>query len=347
MMEQKGTNFRRRFLRHKKYLNLQPFPWLILSLLSCICHHSGGVNGIAYQDIPIIIPNGGAFINDNNNNSNKNTDANKKWKEQIALNRQFLTRKGRASLAKSNSKLKSHQQQSASKRTRTRTRTNRVRGKQQYQQQREQRELQADSSGPVLNVLVCLMQWTNHPTRNEAIPASDYEKLFNGDGRDPLLYPGGTVSDWFKTMSYGDFQINFEVTDWIMTDYTEQQFTADGSQGRTQELQEAFVPVLDYLDNDFFDFSKFDANFDRQIDLTVFLHSGYEGVIGSDDCETGATSMERIASHARAGADESTWVSAAGYGLGPYAVSVNKKQQQSIVLSVHTVYCTSSLIVLY
>jgi hypothetical protein len=325
MMEQKGTNFRRRFLRHKKYLNLQLFLWLILSLLSCLCHHSG-VNGIAYQDIPIIPPpHYGAFINDNDNdNNNNNIDANKKWKEQIATNRQFLTRKGRASMARSKSKLKSHQQQSS---RRTRTRTNRIRGEQQQQQrEREQRLLQADSSGPVLNVLVCLMQWTNHPTRNEAIPASDYEKLFNGDGRDPTLYPGGTVSDWFKTMSYGDFQINFEVTDWIMTEYTEQQFTADGSQGRTQELQEAFVPVLDYLDNDFFEFGKFDANLDRQIDLTVFLHSGYEGVIGEPDCETGAASTERIASHARAGADLSTWVSSDGTRLGPYAVSSHNKQ---------------------
>ena len=37
--------------------------------------------------------------------------------------------------------------------------------------------------------------------------------------------------------------------------------------------------------------------------MTIFLHSGYEGVIigGDDCCETGVTSTQRIALHARAG----------------------------------------------
>jgi M6 family metalloprotease-like protein len=199
--------------------------------------------------------------------------------------------------------------------------SNRIRGVKKPQEQKHHRALQVDSSGPILNVLVCLMQWTNHPTRNTSVPREDYEQLFNGQGRSARLFPGGTVGDYFKSMSFGEFQINFQVTDWIMTDYTEQEFTKDGSQGRTQELQKAFEPVLQYLDNDFYDFSSLDADFDRKIDLTIFLHSGYEGVIGGDDCETGATSTQRIASHARAGADESTWISAGGYKLGPYAVA--------------------------
>lgn len=123
-------------------------------------------------------------------------------------------------------------------------------------------------------------------------------------------------------MSYGEFSVNFQVTDWIMTDYTEQQFTADGSQGRTQALQEAFKPALDFLDDDFFNFRPFDGDYDRSIDLTVFLHSGYDGSIaGAADCETGKTSTQRVASHARTGADQSTWLSKAGYRLGAYAVA--------------------------
>ena len=45
------------------------------------------------------------------------------------------------------------------------------------------------------------------------------------------------------------------------------------------------------------------ANFDRDIDMTIFLHSRYEVVIiGGDDCEIrAATSTQRIALHARAG----------------------------------------------
>lgn len=287
------------------------------------------MNGIAYQDIPTP-----TFFNTTSNYNNY--DANK-LSEQITMNRQFLTRMGRESFARKRDErnlylqiseqqqqqhvMKLHEERSLQSH-RHNSRTNRIRGA-EYNQQHHQREreLVADSTGPLLNVLVCLMQWTNHPDRNTAIPVDDHRNLFNGDGRDPTLFPGGTVSDWFKTMSYGDFQIKFEVTDWIMTDYTEQQFTADGSQGRTQELQKAFAPVLQYLDDDYFEFDSFDANFDRKIDLTVFLHSGYEGVDGGDDCETGATSQQRIASHARAGADESAWVSATGYRLGPYAVA--------------------------
>ena len=46
------------------------------------------------------------------------------------------------------------------------------------------------------------------------------------------------------------------------------------------------------------------------------MHSGYDGVIGAVDCcKTGVTSQQR-----RAGAELSTWTSAGGYKLGPYAV---------------------------
>eukprot|EP00533_Pseudo-nitzschia_delicatissima_P014468 CAMPEP_0197263760 /NCGR_PEP_ID=MMETSP1432-20130617/1370_1 /TAXON_ID=44447 /ORGANISM="Pseudo-nitzschia delicatissima, Strain UNC1205" /LENGTH=261 /DNA_ID=CAMNT_0042728309 /DNA_START=359 /DNA_END=1141 /DNA_ORIENTATION=+ len=217
-----------------------------------------------------------------------------KWAENVAENKKLLTAKGRKSL---------HDEMMV-----------------RNGQLEQNRNLQVSSSGPELNVMVVLMQWSNHPTRNTVIPRESYDKVFNGEGRDADLYPGGSVKDYFKAMSYGDFSIKFTVTDWIMTDYTEQQFTADGSQGRTQELQEAFKPVLEYLDDDFFNFRNFDSNFDRRIDLTVFLHSGYDGTNGGDDCETGATQIQRVASHARWNADESDWVSKAGYRLGAYAV---------------------------
>ena len=188
----------------------------------------------------------------------------------------------------------------------------------------QERLLEVDSSVSELNVLVVLLQWTNHPNRHTAVSRESYDKMFNGEGRDADLYPGGSVKEYFEAMSYGEFKVNFEVTDWIMTDYTEQQFTADGSQGRTPALQEAFRPALEFLDDDFFNFRPFDGNYDRNLDLTIFLHSGYDGSIGATDCETGKTNTERVASHARLGALESTWRSKAGYTLGPYAVSFQK-----------------------
>ena len=230
---------------------------LMLFQYSWICHHS--VNGIAYNH---------AVNTTTTNRYNNNYFEDSRWREQISINRQFLTRKGRQSLTRKDFQQRQHnnnnstssnndndnnnnnnekKKQNAHAHSYRRTNSvNHVRGKQQYHQYQQQqqhqkgrklqRELQASSKGPILNVLVCLMQWTNHPNRNEAIPAEDYRKLFNGEGRDPELFPGGSVGDYFKTMSYGDFQINFEVTDWIMTEYTEQQFTAGGSQGRTQAV---------------------------------------------------------------------------------------------------------------
>ena len=82
--------------------------------------------------------------------------------------------------------------------------------------------------------------------------------------------------------------------------------------------------ILEFLDDDFFNFRPLDGDYDRNLDLTIFLHSGYDGSIGATDCETGKTNTERVASHARTGADLSTWRSKAGFALGPYAVSFQK-----------------------
>lgn len=247
-----------------------------------------------------------------------------KWAEQVAHNRLFLTSEGRESLRHNvevrNRKLPVEDLQNGNNNNddnedqQTRQ-TNQIR-----ELRHDQRDLQLDSRVTPLNVLVCLVQWTNHPDRNTAVTAETYRQMFNGEGRDPDFYPGGTIGDYFKTMSYGDLEMNFEVTDWIMSEYDEQHFTADGSQGRTQELQEAFTPVLDYLDDDFFNFRDFDSDFDRRIDITIFMHSGYDGTTRGVDCETGKKYQERIASHARTGADLSDWVSRAGYRLGGYIV---------------------------
>ena len=236
-----------------------------------------------------------------------------KYFEQIEKNRRFLTKEGRKIVHEK--ALRQRQLEEGN----DYENQSKLRGR-----DAQNRALQADPSVPELNVVVVLLQWTNHPNRHKAVPRESYDKMFNGKGRDADLYPGGSVKEYFEAMSYGEFSVNFEVTDWIMTDYSEQHFTADGSQGRTQALQEAFRPALEFLDDDFFNWKSFDGDFDRSLDLTIFLHSGYEGAIDATDCETGMRNTQRIASHARTGADLSTWRSKAGYTLGPYAVSFQK-----------------------
>jgi M6 family metalloprotease-like protein len=170
------------------------------------------------------------------------------------------------------------------------------------------------------NVLVCLMNWSNHGDRNK-LPVADVQELFTGSGRNNPIHPGGSINDYFQAMSQGQFKLNVHVADWVKTSKSETFYTQDGSQGRTQEIQEAFTPVMQDLDNTNFDFSKYDSDGDNEIDLTVFLHSGYDGVYPGEDCQTGVPSSERVASHYRLRATESTWVSKSGYKLGTYVVS--------------------------
>ena len=237
------------------------------------------------------------------------------WKKNVAENRRFLTKKGRQSLYDEFANGQS-QQESQPKNI-----SNRIRGGTPPKSTPNDRDLQqVNPDVGELNVLVLLIQWKNHPDRNQAVSAADIEQMLNGEGRNELLYPGGSVKGYFDAISYGNFNINFVVSDWFLSEFTEQQFTANGSRGRTQELQQAFEPALQFLDDDFFRFKDFDTNFDREIDLTLVLHSGYDGSIGGKDCETGKMPMERISSHARSGADFLQWRSRAGYGLGAYAV---------------------------
>ena len=293
-------------------------PLLLLVLLTSGCHLF--VNGRPTEtEMPIAID-----IRYEHGSSEWEEEHDAKWEERVRHLRRFLTKRSRAALGSEIPIRMLEQQQvgeqSQPKQKRER-RTNTIRGRQQQQQQ-QQRDLQyVDSSGPELNVLVVLLQWTNHPDRNKAVTKEQYEALFSGEGRDPVLYPGGTVNDYFKTISYGEFSMNFIVTEWIMTDYDEQQFTADGSMGRSQDFQNAFTPVLQKLDDDLFDFDQFDSDYDREIDFTVFLHSGYDAMAGGTDCESGIVSTNRVGSQAHTGAYTLDWVSRSGVKLGAYIVS--------------------------
>ncbi|KAG7336621.1 M6 family metalloprotease domain containing protein [Nitzschia inconspicua] len=170
------------------------------------------------------------------------------------------------------------------------------------------------------NILVCLMNWSNHGDRNK-LAAADVTALFVGTGRDNPIHPGGSINDYFQAMSQGQFKLNVHVADWVTTTKSETLYTQDGSQGRTQEIQEAFTPVLHALDDTNIDLSQYDSDGDNEIDMTVFLHSGYDGVYPGNDCQTGVTPLERVASHYRLRASQSTWVSKSGYKLGTYVVA--------------------------
>jgi M6 family metalloprotease-like protein len=191
-------------------------------------------------------------------------------------------------------------------------------------QRGRQRNLQANgfhaAGARTWNVVVCLMNWSNHGDRN-TLSVADVETWFTGTGRDNPLHPGGSINDYFQAMSQGQFKLSVHVADWVQTSKTETLYTQDGSQGRTPEMQEAFQPVMEALEKTNIDFSLYDSDGDNEIDMTIFLHSGYDGLYPGDDCETGLTPQERIASQYRLRAYESTWESESGYKLGSYVVA--------------------------
>lgn len=174
------------------------------------------------------------------------------------------------------------------------------------------------SSTGTLNVLVFLITWSDHQDR-ELPPREDYEALFNANGVDDDLYPTGSIKTWFETSSYGEFSIQATVVDWVVTDNTEL-FYSDPNQGRSSALEPAFTPALEALEAQGFDFSPFDSDGDFRLDLTVFLHSGFDGSNSGTDCISGATPDQRIAAHAFSGAD-GDWRAESGYALGGYSVA--------------------------
>jgi M6 family metalloprotease-like protein len=191
------------------------------------------------------------------------------------------------------------------------------------QKQQKQRKLQVLSPvNGTLKILVVLVQWTNHVGNKTLIPKEDVEKLFNSDDLDEDLFPTGSVKRFFETMSYNAMSIEATVSDWIPTDNTEFFYSQMGDRGRDPGLQLAFDLPLRTLEATALPFSDFDQNGDGALDLTVFIHSGYDGRIGNVDCNTGATSEQRIAAHSLSSAQQSTWQSLVdGKVLGAYAVA--------------------------
>lgn len=148
-----------------------------------------------------------------------------------------------------------------------------------------------------IRVLVLLVQFPDHRDRNlPTVP--EYEELFNDHIRSQII-PTGSVSNWVEKNSYGAFKIEAEVIDWVVTDMTEKEYSY-GESGISVEFRKSMYPALDHLDEQGFDFSRFDMNDDGIIDSIVVLHSGYAAEIGGADCTSGADATHRIWSHALA-----------------------------------------------
>jgi M6 family metalloprotease-like protein len=198
-----------------------------------------------------------------------------------------------------------------------------VRSNRKLLEHHKQRRAQGTPSS--LRVLVLLVQWENHADK-PLIPPDEIEQVFNSDNVGDDIVPTGSISRYFQVNSYGQFDITADIVPWMMTDDTEEVYASFGDSGRSPELANAWTPILEALDSSGFDFSPYDQDGDRVLDLTVTLHSGYAAELGGTDCNTGATREQRIGSHASSsmGGD---WRSVDGYRLGPYSVASAYRQR--------------------
>lgn len=76
--------------------------------------------------------------------------------------------------------------------------------------------------------------------------------------------------------------VTFDVQDWRVTDNTEAYFAAGVSgQRKGSEMQAIFTPILNQLDNEWFDFKKYDSQNAGIFDHLVVLTSGYGAELGN------------------------------------------------------------------
>ncbi len=163
--------------------------------------------------------------------------------------------------------------------------------------------------------LVVMIQFSNHAGR--ALPSSsDINVLFNAPGGDPLLAPTGSVRDVYLQNSYGQMELNSDVSGWITVSQSEQYY-ANGQSGDST-LWEALREALDTLDQAV-DFTQYDADNDGYIDSIAFIHSGYGAEWGGTDAD-GAASADRIWSH-RWAIQNPAWISTEGVRVSDYHIS--------------------------
>ena len=110
-----------------------------------------------------------------------------------------------------------------------------------------------------IRILVLLVQFTDHADRYLP-PMENYYELFAGETSSDVI-PTGSINDYLRRNSYGKMGIKVEVINWTMTDNTEEYYSF-GRSGLSHDLRKAYYPVLDKLEADGFDFTRFDQNGD-------------------------------------------------------------------------------------
>jgi M6 family metalloprotease-like protein len=152
----------------------------------------------------------------------------------------------------------------------------------------------------------------------------DYEFFFNGQGIHEVLAPTGTLQDFFRIQSVGQYTVDAHVEDWFVASETEEYYSY-GNFGITNYFAKCAYGALDRMDEQGFNFTEYDQDGDGVIDRVVILHSGYVAEGGGTDCINGKPhGSHRIWSHATTAPDtpEDGWYSKDGsIRLGTYSAT--------------------------
>lgn len=176
-------------------------------------------------------------------------------------------------------------------------------------QQQRRRHL---TSGTFHN-LVLLLKFANHVNR-PLPPRKHYDLLYNSPSTSQEIIPTGSVKTYFRTNSYGAFNVETTVLGWIELSHSESYY-ANGDYGFVK-LQEAIVEALEWVQDNGYDFNDFDSNGDGVVDGFGLLISGYGAEFAGADCD-GAENVNRIWSH-KGGVD---WTSSNNVTVDRYYVS--------------------------
>jgi hypothetical protein len=151
----------------------------------------------------------------------------------------------------------------------------------QVQYEREEHHRRTASTVPVIGTLknlVILLKFKDHKNQNRSVPSKDdVYVLMNSEEVDKDLAPTGSLKMIYWENSYSQLTIESEVTDWIDVKEDESYY-ANGRSGietAEKKFHEALKDALDQLEDEDFDFTRFDEDGDDNIDGITFLTSGY------------------------------------------------------------------------
>ena len=186
------------------------------------------------------------------------------------------------------------------------------------------RTLQMIKNTGKLNVLVILMQFSDHEER-PLVDFMDLDRLFNSEGKGGKVVPTGSVKSFFRLNSHGALTMDATILPWFRVPYTEE-YCTHGKNGMSIEFQKCFWPILNALDSLHLDsahpftWEDYDQNRDGFLDNLVVMHSGYGAEWGGLDPD-GKDKANRIWSHA-IGTQSNRWQSKYFFvDLGAYSVT--------------------------